>query len=151
MDVKTELEFFRKEHVELLRFLDQWARALDLLESPEDGPRLQGLTELRELESELLAVRGHCYSEERRLESPYGAYLKRDEAAKLAEDHRELGRQIQDMLVVLRFATIDQTEGIPARGKQLGEFIRQHLAFEEKLLRDLERSLVVEEEEKMLL
>ncbi|MGH9703869.1 MAG: hemerythrin domain-containing protein [Candidatus Acidiferrales bacterium] len=151
MGVKTELEFFRQEHVELLRFVDQWGHALGLLESPEDVARLQGLTELRELESELLAVRGHCYSEERHLESPYGAYLQRDEVAKLAEDHRELGRQIQDMLVVLRFATIDKTEGIPARGKQLGEFIRRHLALEDKLLTELERNLVVEEEVKILL
>ena len=115
MDVHTELEFFRKEHTELMRFVDRWDRALVLLDSPEDQVRLQGLTELRELESELLALRGHCYSEQRHLESPYNAYLRRDEVDKLAEDHRELGRQVQDMLVVLRFATIDMTEGIPAR------------------------------------
>ncbi len=151
MDVNMEFDYFRKEHTELLQFVDEWDRAVEHLASPEDVERLRGLTQLRELETDLLGLRGHCLSEERHLEWPYRAYLHREEIDKLAEDHRELGRQVQDMLLVLRFATIDQTEGIPAQGKKLEELIRQHLAFEEKLLTEIERNLEAEEEERMLL
>jgi hypothetical protein len=59
------------------------------------------------MESELQAIRNHCYSEERNLESPYRPYLKEEQFHTLANEHQELGRFVQEILIELRFATAD--------------------------------------------
>ena len=151
MDVATQLDYFRKEHNDILHFLEEWARALDLVTSRDDERRLRGLNELRAIEPDLLAVRDHCSAEERSVEVPYRSYLEKSQLEKLTSEHQEIGKLVQDILVELRFATVDQIEGIRNSGRQLSSVIRDHIAYEEKLLMEIEQGLATEAEEKLLL
>jgi hypothetical protein len=141
MDPCLQLEYFRKEHQDIHLFLEKWERALNLLASKGDAQRMEGLTELRDMEGDVLAVQNHCYVEEHDLETPYRAYLEKAQLEKLRSEHKELGRLAQDLHSELRFATLDSTEGIPDLGRQLAVFVRQHTLFEGKLLAQIEQGL----------
>jgi hypothetical protein len=62
VDPVVRLDYFRKEHLDILRFLDKWEAAVSLITSKDDERRTKALSELREMESELHAIRNHCYS-----------------------------------------------------------------------------------------
>ncbi len=141
MDPKTHLQYFRKEHQDIYRLLGQFGAALDLIHSHEDELRRKGIGKLRELQAELQAVQHHCDSEERSLESPYDAYLKRHQLETLRQEHERLGRLTQDIVGELQFVTTNQTDNIFVRGQQWVEFVRQHIAFEETLLMEIENGL----------
>jgi hypothetical protein len=98
--------------LDILRFLDKWKAAGSFITSKDDERRTKALSELREMESELQAIRNHCYSEERNLESPYRSYLKKEQFHTLANEHQELGRLVQDIPLELQFATMDQIDNI---------------------------------------
>ena len=144
MDPITRLDYFRKEHLDILRFLEKWEGAISLITSKDDERRTKALSELREMESDLHAIRNHCYSEERNLESPYRSYLKKKQFHTLTNEHQELGRLVQDMLRKLQFATMDQIDNIAGLGMQLAEFIRRHIGYEETLLNGIEQGLALE-------
>ena len=144
MDPITRLDYFRKEHLDILRFLEKWEGAISLITSKDDERRTKALSELREMESDLHAIRNHCYSEERNLESPYRSYLKKKQVHTLTNEHQELGRLVQDMLRKLQFATMDQIDNIAGLGMQLAEFIRRHIGYEETLLKGIEQGLALE-------
>jgi hemerythrin-like domain-containing protein len=141
MDPKTQLQYFRKEHQDIYRLLGQFGAALDLIESQQDELRRKGIGKLRELQADLQAVQHHCESEERSLESPYDAYLKRHQLETLRQEHERLGRLTQDIVAELQFATTNQTDNIFVRGQQWIQFVRQHIAFEETLLMEIENGL----------
>lgn len=141
MDPKTQLQYFRKEHQDIYRLLGQFGAALDLIQSQQDELRRKGIGKLRELQADLQAVQHHCDSEERSLESPYDAYLKRHQLETLRQEHQRLGRLTQDIVAELQFATTNQTNSIFVRGQQWIQFVRQHIAFEETLLMEIENGL----------
>jgi hypothetical protein len=141
MDPITRLDYFRKEHSDILRFLEKWEDALILITSKEDEQRAKALSALREMESELQVIRNHCYSEERNLESPYRSYLKNEQFHTLGNEHQDLGRLVQGILLELRFATMSQVDDIAGLGRQLSEFVRRHIMYEETLLDEIERGL----------
>jgi hypothetical protein len=141
MDPVTRLDYFRKEHLDILRFLEKWEGAISLITSKDDERRTKALSELREMESELQAIRNHCSSEERNLESPYRSYLKKEQFHTLANEHQELGRLVQGILLELRFATMSQIDNIPGLGRELAEFVRRHIVYEETLLNEIEQGL----------
>jgi hypothetical protein len=143
MDPLTRLDYFRKEHLDILRFLEKWEGAIHLIGSKDDEQRSQALGELREMESALQAIRNHCSSEERNLETPCRAYLKKEQFQTLANEHQELGRRVQDLLLDLRFATMDQLDNIAGLGRQLSDFVRRHIAYEETLLNEIEEGLAL--------
>jgi hypothetical protein len=143
MDPATRLAYFRKEHLDILRFLDKWEGAVSLIISKDDERRTKALSELREMESELQAIRNHCYSEERNLQVPYRSYLKQEQFHTLANEHQELGRLVQNILVELQFATMDQIDNIAGLGRQLAGFVRQHIVYEETLLSEIEEGLAL--------
>jgi hypothetical protein len=95
MDPFIRLDYFRKEHSDILQFLEKWEDALSLIASKDDVQRTKALSDLREMESELQAIRNHCNSEERNLESPYRSYLKKEQFHIQANEHGELGRFAQ--------------------------------------------------------
>ena len=139
MDPCLQLEYFRKENQDIHQFLEKWERALNLLASKGDAQRMVGLSELRNMEGDLLAIRNHCYVEEHNVETPYRAYLQKAQLEKLRSEHEELGRLVQDFHSELRFATLDSTKGIAELGRQLAVFVRQHTLFEGKLLAEIEQ------------
>jgi hemerythrin HHE cation binding domain-containing protein len=144
MDAGTRLDYLREEHLDILRFLDKWEGAVSLIASKDDARRTTALSELREMEAELQAIRNHCFSEERNLESPYRSALKKEQFHTLATEHQELGRFVQDIVLELRFATMDQTDNIAGLGRQLAEFLRRHIVYEEMLLSEIEQGLALE-------
>lgn len=141
MDPKTQLQYFRKEHQDIYRLLGQFGAALDLIQSQQDDLRRKGIGRLRELQADLQAVQHHCDSEERSLESPYDAYLKRHQLETLKQEHERLGRLTQDIVAELQFVTTNQTDNIFVRGQEWAQFVRQHIAFEETLLMEIENGL----------
>lgn len=141
MDPRLQLEYFREEHEDIRRFLDKWERALDFLASKDDARRTEGLSELRNMEADLLAIRNHCYVEEHSVETPYRAYLQNVQLEKLRSEHEQLGRLAQNLHSELRFATLNSIEDIATLGRQLAEFVRQHTLFERKLLAEIEQGL----------
>ncbi len=141
MDPKTQLQYFRNEHQDIGRFLEQFVAALNLIQSKQDARRSKGLSRLRELQPELEAIQHHCYSEEKSLESPYGAYLKNHQLETLRQEHERMGRLTQDVTAELQFATTNQTDKVMALGRELAQFVRQHIAYEETLLTEIEQGL----------
>lgn len=144
MDPKTQLQYFRKEHEDIYRLLGQFGAALDLVQSEQDELRRKGIGKLRELQPDLQAIQHHCYSEERGLESPYDAYLKKHQLETLRQEHERLGRLTQGIVAELQFATTNQTENILVFGRQWAQFVRQHIAFEEALLMEIENGLAAQ-------
>jgi hemerythrin len=144
MDPKTRLQYSRKEHQDIGRFLEQFGAALDLVKGKPDEQRRKGLGDLRELQADLQAIQHHCYSEERSLESPYGAYLKIHQLEILRQEHEQLGRLTQSIVAELQFATTNQTDNILALGQEMIQFLRQHVAYEETLLTEIEHGLAAQ-------
>jgi Hemerythrin HHE cation binding domain len=144
MDPVTQLDYFRKEHVDILRFLEKWDGTVSLITSKDDERRTKALSELREMQSELQAIRNHCYSEDRNLESAYRSYLKKEQFCTLTNKQQELGRLVQDMLRELQFATMDQIDNIAGLGRQLAELVRRHIVYEETLLNEIEQGLALQ-------
>jgi hemerythrin-like domain-containing protein len=151
MDVGTQLEYFRKEHQDYLRFLDRFEPALAELASPEDRACLHGLKALRGMEGEIREIASHCSSEERAFEEPYRSYLKQGQLDHLEEQHQELRRLAGTWFAELRFATLDRTQAALGVGRQLAAFLCRHITLEEKLLAEIERKMSEEAEQKLLL
>lgn len=141
MDPKTQLQYFRKEHQDIRRFIEQFAAALDHVNGKQDEGRRRGLDELRDLQAELQAIQHHCDSEERNLESPYGAYLQTHQLETLRKEHKRLGRLTLGIVAELQFATTNQTQNIVGLGQEFTQFVRQHIAYEETLLTEIEQGL----------
>lgn len=144
MDPNTQLQYFRKEHQDIRRFLEQFQSALDLIGGRQDEERRKGLDQIRELQADLQAIQHHCYSEERSLEAPYGAYLEAHQLETLRREHERLGRLTQDMVAEFQFATTNQTGSIFKLGQELTQFVRQHMAYEETLLAEIEHGLAAQ-------
>ena len=151
MDVGKDLDYFRKERQDVLRFLDDWDLALDLIASDDNRKNLQGLDRLRALEPGLQTIQAHCASEEHTVEEPFHTYLEKGQIEALRTEHEELTRLLGNLFTELRFATLGQTSRTAIAGRRVSEFIRHHLQFEETLLAEIEEKLAREAEEKMLL
>jgi hemerythrin-like domain-containing protein len=151
MDVTTRLDYFRKEHEDFLRFLEEWERALETTASKNPETVVKGLNRLRELQANLKAIENHCSSEERNVEGSCDEYLDEEKLEQLKKEHMELRRLVADLFSELRFATLYETEQAVATGREVAGFTRRHIQFEEKLLEAIEQKLSEEAEEKLLL
>lgn len=151
MDVGNRLDYFRKEHQDFLRFLNDWDLALDLIASDDSRKNLQGLNNLRALEPGLQAIQAHCASEERTVEEPFHAFLQKSQVETLQTEHEDLTRLLGNLFTELRFATLSQTDRALAAGHRVSEFTRRHIEFEEKLLAEIAQKLAQRAEEKLLL
>lgn len=138
MDLRTKLDYFRKEHDEILLFLESWEDALQMAACEDDSDRLKGLARLREMERDLLSIQEHCHAEERSFESPFQMHLDDASLARLVQEHHLLGQLSNDFLRELRFATLLRTgELIPLGTELLGQ-LRRHIAYEAALLERIE-------------
>jgi hypothetical protein len=151
MDVGTLLDYLRKEHQDFLHFLEEWDKVLDQTASKDPEESVRGLTRLREMQSNMKALRAHCSAEERNVEGPYREYLEKGQLDKLTAEHHDLSRLLENMFSELRFATLYQTERAIDAGHEVAALARSHIQFEEELLQEIERKLSQEAEEKLLL
>jgi len=145
MDLRSRLEYFHKEHDEILRFLNDWESALKMAASDRDDERRKGLAELRRFENELLSIEEHCHAEERTVDSPFEIYLDDVSLARLAQEHELLRQLSTDFLRELRFATVMRTTEVVGLGNALLEQLRRHIAHEALLLRQIEEGRAAEE------
>ena len=145
MDLRSRLDYFRKEHDEILAFLKDWENALQMAAHDSDEQRLKGLVELRKMENDLLGIREHCRDEERTVESPFQIYLDDASLARLAEEHELLRRLSNNFLRELTFATMFRTDELVGLGRELLEQLRRHIALETTLLKQVEDGRAAEE------
>ncbi len=150
MDLRSQLDMYRKEHDDILRFLKEWEGALDLAASADDATRCKGLTQLAEMEKKLLEIRQHCREEEKNIDSPFQIHLDDNAFAQLAEDHALLDELSEGYRSELKsLTTPPPTNDLVGRGRHLLGELRRHIAFEEGLLKQIEDGN--EAEEKMFL
>lgn len=145
MDLRSRLDYFRKEHDEILRSLNDWERALKKAASEGDDERRKGLAELRRFESQLLSIAEHCHAEERTVDSPFQIYLDDASLARLAQEHESLRQLTNDYLRELQFATLLRTTEVVRQGTALLEQLRRHIAHETALLKQIEDGRAAEE------
>ena len=145
MDLRSRLDYFRKEHDEILAFLKNWENALQMAAHDSDEQRLKGVVELRKMENDLLGIREHCREEERTVESPFQIYLDDASLARLAQEHELLRRLSNNFLRELTFATMLRTDELVGLGTELLEQLRCHIAHETTLLKQIEDGRAAEE------
>lgn len=138
MDLQAQLESFRHEHQAILHSLYVRERALNLVASTDQDSRLIGLTQLRGMDRQLLAVGEHCRAEEQSLDSSFGLYLGDAELRRLRNDHEVLQRWVNDFRWELEFATTPRTDELVRLGRQLLDSLRHHITTEEGLLKQIE-------------
>jgi hemerythrin-like domain-containing protein len=139
MDLQLELERYRREHDQILRFLKEWEAALQGAASESDERRCQGLARLCELEPQLAAMVKHCEEEEKTLDSRFQLYLDEQAIEHLRREHaqlRELGRSYTHLLRIL--TATPPTRSLVDLGQQLVGQLRRHIAYEEGLLKQIE-------------
>lgn len=151
MDVGTRIDYFRKEHQDFLRFLEDWDREMKLTASEDPEQCVLGLNRLREMQPKLKTIKAHCSSEESNVEGPYREHLAEGQLERLRKEHRDLSRMLENLFVELRFATLYETERTLAVGRETAALARRHIQFEEELLAEIEQKLAEEAEQKLLL
>ena len=139
MDLHSQLERFRKEHDDILRFLKSWEATLDLLASEDEDARCKALAELREMEKKLAGLREHCQEEEQIVESPFQIYLDDRALEQFRREHDVLEQLTEGYRAELKFvSTIPPTTQLLGLGRRLLEQLRHHIAYEEGLLKQIE-------------
>jgi hypothetical protein len=142
---RAELERWRTLHREMTELLAHWREALTLLAAAEDARRLEGLARLRGLETRLLSVIEQCSAEAASAEPRWLIYAEPSAWAELHDRHDRAVRLVHDAFENLRFATLDRTEEAAVSARTLAALLSEHLAFEQKLLDQIEANRAAED------
>ena len=146
MDLRNQLERFRKEHDDILRFLKDWEDALTLASSDDEPSRCRGLAELREMEQKVADIREHCREEERSVDSPFQIYLDDHALEHLRHEHDRLEQFADGYTSELKYLTTPPpTDQLVMLGRRLLDHLRHHIAYEEGLLKQIEEGNQAEE------
>ncbi len=138
MELHNQLKHFRKEHDEILHFLEEFGAALSLAGATEKETRRIGLEQLREMEAKLAEIREHCSEEEKNVESPFRLYLDDFALEDLHGEHEFLEQLSHAFCTELEIVTgPPPTEVLVRLGQQLLGELRQHIAREEGLLKQI--------------
>ncbi len=140
MDLRTR-RHFHDEHAEILRFLEDWEKGLDMAASEDPEKRCQGLRRLRDMRERVNGIQEHCCEEEQSTESAFRLYLDDEMFEQLRNEHDVLEQISNDYLEELEKVTAPPpAERLVAVGRRLVEQLRRHVAFEEKLLEQVHQS-----------
>jgi hypothetical protein len=146
MDLREPLSHYHEEHREILEFLRRWEQALELAASGDKKERCRGLAELREMEPRIAAISEHCEEEERNADSAFRLYLDDAVFEQLRAEHDVLEEFSDAYLEELRYVTAPPPAGrLVSLGRRLVAQLREHVAFEENLLKKIEESSEAEE------
>lgn len=138
MELHNQLKRFRKEHDEILHFLREFDAALSLAGETEKKNRRIGLERLREMEAKLVEIREHCSEEEKSVQSPFRLYLDDFALEDVHGEHEFLEQLSQAFCTELEIVTAPPpTEVLVRVGRQLLRELRQHIAREEGLLKQI--------------
>jgi hemerythrin-like domain-containing protein len=134
MESRESIEYIQKEHLEIVRLVDQIDAAFALAAKRDFALRQQGLSGLRRAWDGLLGIRQHCSSEEGILESDFHHYLEPNEYDRLRKEHQTISRLVAGLLRELPYVTADSVGDLCPAGEELIERIREHVAFEQDML-----------------
>ena len=137
MDMRDELETLHKEHQEILRFLAAWEDALTLAASDDYEIRWRGLRQLQEMTGAIAEICEHCRREEENTDSPF-LFLEEAARTQLRDEHTQLQRANYEFRRELEFTTASLTGDLCRQGQHLLTALRQHMAYEEGLLKRIE-------------
>ncbi len=146
MDLPRQLEHYRKEHDEILRFLREFDETLTLASDEAEETRRLGLARLRGMEETLAGIREHCRAEEQNVESPFQIYLDDYALEDLHVEHLSLEKHSHDFCAELVAVTAPPpTEDLVRLGWQLVDELRRHIAREGGLLKQVADGRTAEE------
>jgi hypothetical protein len=138
MDLHREFEAAHAEHVDILEFLNEWEGALRLIASDDCETRCHGLLELRAMEGKIVEVWEHCHKEEDNPDSPLFRFAQPADLQRLREEHFRLYRANYDFRREMEFTWSSVTGDLVLLGQRLLSALRDHIAYEEELLRRFE-------------
>jgi len=138
MESRDWIEYIQKEHLEIVRLADKIAGALALASKDDFTERQKGLVELRSLQHGLLGVSQHCCAEDSILETDFHHYLDANQYDRLLKEHQAITRLVGSLLRELPYVTADSIRDLCPEGEQLLERIREHVAFEQDMLWQVE-------------
>ena len=140
MALRNRMAYLRKELRELLGFADKIQSDLALGSSNDFPEQQQCLADLRGLEHGLRAIEEHCHADDRAVESTLHHFAGRAARRRLQLEHAGIVHALGEFREELRFATADRTGSLRAPGMTLLGLLRQHIAYELDLLRNIEKS-----------
>jgi hypothetical protein len=136
--LEQEFEAAHAEHADILDFLNIWEQALHLIASDDCDTRCHGLRQLQAMEGRIVEVWEHCHKEEDDLESPLFRFAEPADRDRLKEEHFQLYRANYEFRREMEFTTSSSTGDLVLQGQKLLAALRDHIAYEEGLLRRFE-------------
>ena len=139
MSLREQLAHFRKEHDSFLLFLREFENALYLAGDREEARSEMCVRLLRALEPRFAEIRRHCREEERALEAPSRQLVDDEAMDRLHTDHELFEKLVAGFRMELRrVASPQPPDELFANGRSLLGHLRNHIAFEEGILKQVE-------------
>ena len=138
MELHQEFEAAHAEHAEILEFLNIWEEALKLVASDDCDTRCTGLRQLQAMEGKIVEIWEHCHKEEDDPESPLFRFAEPADCERMKEEHFRLYRANYEFRKEMEFTTSSFTDDLVLQGQRLLAALREHIAYEEDLLRRFE-------------
>ena len=146
MQLRTEIDHFHQEHQGILDLLRDWEQALALAASEDKAERCRGLEQLRKMEPCIVEISQHCREEEQSADSVFRLYLDDASLQQLQAEHFLLEGFHQAYLEELRYVTTPPpSERLVNLGRKLVAQLRQHIGYEENLLKQIAQNAEAEE------
>jgi hypothetical protein len=150
VDVRHEFEAAHNEHEDILEFLTVWEDALELIASNDCDTRLKGLRQLQGMEGKIVEICEHCRREEEDPDSPLFRFAAEEERSHMKEEHFRLYRANYEFRREMEYTTASSTEELVLQGQTLLAALREHISYEESLLKQFEEVELHADEEVVL-
>jgi hypothetical protein len=138
MDLHQEFESAHAEHAEILKFLKLWEGALKLVAGDDLDARCLGLEQLQAMEGEIAEICEHCRKEEEDPESPLFRFADAEDRSRLKDEHFRLYQANYQFRREMALTTSTFSSELVPQGEKLLDALRDHIDFEERLLRGFE-------------
>ena len=138
MDLRHEFETAHAEHEDILEFLNNWEDALKLIADDDCDTRCHGLRQLQAMESKIVEICEHCRREEEDPASPLFLFAGAADRDQLKDEHFRLYRANYEFRREMEFTTASFTSDLVLQGQRLLAALRDHIAYEEGLLKRFE-------------
>jgi hypothetical protein len=138
MNLRHELEAAHNEHEDILEFLDVWGDALKEIASDDCDTRCRGLRRLQGMEGKIVEICEHCRREEEDSDSPLFRFAHEAERNHMKDEHFRLYRANYEFRREMAFTTASFTGDLILQGEKLLAALREHIAYEENLLKRIE-------------
>jgi hypothetical protein len=138
MDLHREFEGAHAEHADILEFLNIWEDALKLIASDDCDTRCHGLRQLQAMEGKIVEIWEHCHKEEDDPAAPLFRFAEPADRERLKEEHFRLYRANYEFRREMEYTTSSFTGDLVLQGQMLLAALREHIAYEEELLRRFE-------------